>query len=135
MIARQGDWIRIGQLLLRDGKYRGEEVIRPGWVALMRAPAKADPDYGAFVQLATHTTHGSEPYAARDLFAVEGAGGNRLWLVPSLQLAILCTGARAGRDAAWDDARIPNLIIRAARDYVPSAARPGTESSALVPGH
>jgi CubicO group peptidase (beta-lactamase class C family) len=135
MIARQGDWIRIGELLLKDGNYRGAEVIRPGWVTLMRTPAKADPAYGAFVQLATHTAPGSESYAARDVFVVEGAGGNRLWLVPSLQLAILCTGAPAGRDAAWDDARIPNLIVRAARDFVPAAARPGTESSALVPGH
>src|SRR5438270_495684 len=30
LLARQGDWIRIGQLLLRDGNYRGDEVIRPG---------------------------------------------------------------------------------------------------------
>jgi CubicO group peptidase (beta-lactamase class C family) len=136
MIARQGDWIRIGELLLKDGNYRGEEVIRPGWVTLMRAPSKADPGYGAYVQLATHTTApGGEPYVARDVFVVEGTGGNRLWLVPSLQMAILCTGAPAGRDAAWDDARIPNLIIRAARDFVPAAARPGTGVSALVPGH
>jgi CubicO group peptidase (beta-lactamase class C family) len=135
MIARQGDWIRVGELLLKDGNYRGEEVIRPGWVALMRAPSKADPDYGAFVQLATHTAPGGEPYVARDVFVVEGAGGNRLWVVPSLQIAILCTGAPAGRDAAWDDARIPNLVIRAARDFVPAAARPATGVSALVPGH
>jgi CubicO group peptidase (beta-lactamase class C family) len=135
MVARQGDWIRIGELLLKDGNYRGEEVIRPGWVTLMRAPAKADPDYGAFVRLGTQTAATGESYAARDVFVVEGAGGNRLWLVPSLQIAILCTGPPAGRDAAWDDARIPNLIIRAARDFVPAAARPGTESSALVPGH
>jgi CubicO group peptidase (beta-lactamase class C family) len=135
MIARQGDWIRIGELLLRDGNYRGEEIIRPGWVALMRAPSKADPDYGAFVQLAAHTAPGGEGYAARDVFSVAGAGGNRLWLVPSLQIAILCTGAPAGRDAAWDDARIPNLIIRAARDYVPAAAHSGTDVSSLVTGH
>ena len=42
LLARQGDWIRIGQLLLRDGNYRGDEVIRPGWVTLMRTPSRAD---------------------------------------------------------------------------------------------
>ena len=135
MIARQGDWIRIGELLVKDGDYRGEEVIRPGWVTLMRAPAKADPDYGAFVRLGTDTATGAQPYAAHDVFVVEGAGGNRLWLVPSLQIAILCTGPSAGRDAGWDDARIPNLIIRAAHDFQPAAARPGTDISSLVPGH
>jgi CubicO group peptidase (beta-lactamase class C family) len=132
MLAHQGDWIRIGQLLLRDGNYRGAEVIRPGWVRLMRTPTVADPDYGAYVRLAADRASGDEPFAANDMFVVEGAGGNRLWIVPSLQLAILCTGVPAGRDAAWSDSRVPNLIIRAARDYAP-AARPNV--SALVPGH
>src|SRR6516225_7499095 len=31
MLAHQGDWIRVCQLLLRDGNYRGDEVMRPGW--------------------------------------------------------------------------------------------------------
>jgi hypothetical protein len=61
-----------------------------------------------------------------------GAGGNRLWLVPSLQLAILATGPAGGRDAAFDEAHIPNLIIRAARDYVP-AHSPDVHS--MMPGH
>jgi CubicO group peptidase (beta-lactamase class C family) len=135
MLAHQGDWIRVGELLLRDGNYRGDEVIRPGWVALMRAPARSDPQYGAFVRLSSRPSPTQEAYAARDVFVVEGAGANRLWLVPSLQLAILCTGAARARDAAWDDTRVPNLIIRAARDYLPPAAQPGADISSLVPGH
>ena len=135
MLAHQGDWIRIAQLLLRDGNYLGEEVIRPGWVTLLRAPARADPDFGAYVRLAGRPVPGVEPYVADDVFVVEGTGGNRLWLVPSLQIAILCTGAPVGRDGAWSDSRIPNLILRAARDFRPRSARPGAEVSALVPGH
>jgi CubicO group peptidase (beta-lactamase class C family) len=134
MIARQGDWIRVGELLVADGNYRGDEVMRPGWVALMRTPARSDPAFGAYVRLAAKAAPGQEPYATRDVLTVEGAGGNRMWLVPSLQLAIVCTGAPAGRDAAWDDTRVPNLVIRAARDYLPPA-QPGAEVSALVPGH
>ena len=133
LLARQGDWIRIGQLLLRDGNYRGDEVIRPGWVTLMRTPSRADPRYGAYLRLGSPAAPGHEPYAARDLFAVQGEQGNRLWLVPSLQIAILRT-APAGRDASWDDSRVPNLIIRGARDYTPPA-QPGADVSALVPAH
>ncbi len=133
LLARQGDWIRIGELLLGDGNYRGDEVIRPGWVALMRTPSRGDPQYGAYLRLGSPAAPGREPYAARDLFAVQGEGGNRLWLVPSLQIAILRT-APAGRDADWDDSRIPNLIIRGARDYLPPA-QPGADVSALVPAH
>lgn len=135
MIARQGDWIRIGELLLREGNYRGDEVIRPGWVTLMRTPARADPNYGAYVRVATRSLPGEESYVSRDVFVVEGKGGNRLWLVPSLGIAILCTGPAAGRDAAWRDSQIPNLIIRGARDFVPPAAHPGGDISALVPNH
>jgi CubicO group peptidase (beta-lactamase class C family) len=133
LLARQGDWIRIGQLLLRDGNYRGDEVIHPGWVTLMRTPSRGDPRYGAYLRLGSPAAPGREPYAARDLFAVQGEGGNRLWLVPSLQIAIL-RAAPVGRDADWDDSRIPNLIIRGARDYLPPA-QPGADVSALVPAH
>jgi len=135
MLAHQGDWIRVGELLLREGNYRGDEVIRPGWITLMRTPAQSDPHYGAYVRVRWTPAPGEEALAARDVFAVEGEGGNRLWLVPSLQIAILCTGPAAGRDTAWDDARLPNLVIHAARDALPAAAQSGADVSALVPGH
>ena len=134
MLARQGDWIRVAELLLSDGRYQGAEVIRPGWVRLMRTAARSDPDYGAFVRIANKPRAGSESYAARDVFVVEGQGGNRLWLAPAMQIAILCTGAPGGRDPGWDDSRIPNLILRAARDYQPPPPLPG-DINALVPGH
>jgi CubicO group peptidase (beta-lactamase class C family) len=133
MLARQGDWIRVGQLLVSDGRYRGSELMRPGWVALMRAPSPADADHGAFVRVGARVSGGSEPYAAADLFVLDGGPGNRMWMVPSMQLVVLLLGATDGGD--WDDTRIPNLVMRAARDYLPAAARPGADVSALVPGH
>jgi CubicO group peptidase (beta-lactamase class C family) len=135
MFAHQGDWIRVGQLLLRDGNYRGTEVIRPGWVTLMRAPAKSDPDFGSFLRVGMAARPGQEGFAARDVYVVGGRGGNRLWLIPSLHIAVLCTGEAAGRDAAWDETRIPNLIMRGARDYLPPAPAPGSDLSSVVPGH
>ena len=101
----------------------------------MRTPAQSDPRYGAYLRVRWQPAAGSEAPATPDVFAVEGDGGNRLWLVPSLQIAILCTGAPEGRDAAWDDNHVPNLVIRAARDALPAAAQPGADVSALVPGH
>lgn len=134
MLSRQGDWIRIGQLLVRDGNYRGDEVIRPGWIPLMRMPGKADPAYGAYVRIDAGSS-AQETYAARDVFMAGSEGGNRLWLVPSLQIAILCTGALQARDVGWDDGRIPNLIIRALRGAPAIPTRqPGTMSS-VVSGH
>jgi CubicO group peptidase (beta-lactamase class C family) len=122
-------------MLLRDGNYRGDEVIRPGWVTLMRSPAKSDSQYGAYVRVRWPPAAGRELPAARDVFAVEGEGGNRLWLIPSLQIAVLCTGAPSGRDSGWDDNRLPNLVVRAARDALPPAAQPGADLSGIVSGH
>jgi CubicO group peptidase (beta-lactamase class C family) len=120
MLARQGDWVRIAELLVKDGNYRGEEVIRPGWIARMRGKASAP---------------AAEPYAANDLFVVAGNGGNRIWVVPSMHLAIVRMGRLTRHASDWDDSRIPNLIIRSARDYLPPQARPGADISKIVPGH
>jgi CubicO group peptidase (beta-lactamase class C family) len=133
LLARQGDWMRIAELLLKDGNYRGDEVIRPGWVAQMLVPAKGNSNYGAYVRLGARNLAGMEQYATDDVFLLDGGGGNRLWLVPSLQIAILRMGGPPGLD--WDDARIPNLIIRGARDYLPPQAHPGADLSNLVPNH
>lgn len=133
MLARQGDWIRVAELLLGDGNYRGYEIIRPGWVQAMRLPARANHDYGASLRLSAAAAGAKEPYVAPDTYAVDNEGGNRLWLIPSLGIAVLCT-ASAPRGADFDDARIPNLIAGGARDFVPPPARPG-DLSKLVPGH
>lgn len=133
MLARQGDWIRVAELLLGDGNYRGYEIIRPGWVQAMRRPSRADHDYGAYLRLTAAAAGAREPYLAPDTYAVDNEGGSRLWLIPSLQIAVLCT-ASSPRGADFDDARIPNLIVGGARDFVPAAARPGN-LPAIVPGH
>ena len=134
MMARQGDWIRLAELLIKDGNYRGDEVIHPGWIARMLVPAHGNETFGSYIRVGKSNVTGSEPYATEDLFIVEGNGGNRLWLIPSLQMAILRMGPAPERAADWDDARIPNAIIRGARDYkqpVGSAA----DISRIVPGH
>lgn len=135
LISRQGDWIRVGELLLRDGNYRGDELMRPGWIAVMRSPARSDPDFGMFLSLAHRPGPGQETYAARDVFVAGGRDGNRLWVVPSMGIVILRTGSAVQAAAGWDDARIPNLVIRGARDYLPPAALPGADLSSIVPGH
>jgi CubicO group peptidase (beta-lactamase class C family) len=130
--VRQGDWLRVAELLLQNGNYQGDEVIVPRWVPELLQPVKSNTDYGSYLRLGTHPAPGMSPYATSDVFVVEG-GGNRLWLVPSLQIAILRTGGQPASD--WDEGRIPNLIIQGAHDFVPAAARPGADIRQLVPNH
>ncbi|HWG30404.1 MAG TPA: serine hydrolase [Steroidobacteraceae bacterium] len=128
LIARQGDWVRLGELLAEGGRFEGDEVVAPKWVAQMLVPAKGNSSYGSSLKLKAGKA--AEAYALPDVFEVEGRG-NRMWLVPSMSLVILRTGGTLPGD--WDDSRIPNLIIRGARDYVPPP-RPGDLRS-LVPNH
>ncbi len=130
--ARQGDWLRVAELILRNGNYQGDEVIVPRWVPELLKPVPANSNYGSYLRLGAHAEPGMSPYATDDVLVVEG-GSNRLWLVPSLQIAILRTGGQTASD--WDEGRIPNLIIRGAHDFVPPAARPGADIRQLVPNH
>jgi CubicO group peptidase (beta-lactamase class C family) len=130
--ARQGDWLRVGELLLGNGTYQGDEVLVPRWVPELLKPSRTNANYGSYLHLGARAAPGMTPYVTPDVYVVEG-GGNRMWLVPSLQIAILRTGGPVGAD--WDDGRIPNWIINGASDFVPAAARPGSDLRQLVPNH
>jgi CubicO group peptidase (beta-lactamase class C family) len=136
--ARIGDWMRVAHVLVNDGKYEGEQILPPGWVASMTAPSKANPRFGYQVWRSQPFQPGegaSEPYVPDDTFVLEGPGTTRLWLVPSMSLSILHVGSRDKAGPDWDDSRIPNLIVRGASDYVPKAAKSGADISNLVPNH
>lgn len=137
-LVRQGDWMRVAELLLRNGNYQGSEVVAPRWMIQLLQPAATNTDYGSYLRLGMRAERGMTPYAASDVLLLKG-GGNRLWVIPSLQIAILRTAdapaAGPGPPGDWDDGRIPNLIVRGARDFVPPAARPGADLSTIVPNH
>jgi CubicO group peptidase (beta-lactamase class C family) len=130
--ARQGDWLRVAELILHQGNYQGDEVIAPRWVPELLKPVNTNLKYASYLHRGTDTAPGMSPYATDDVLVVEG-GGNQMWLVPSLQMAILRTGS--GLPSDWDEGRIPNLIIRGAHDFIPPAARPGADLRQLVPNH
>lgn len=132
MLARQGDWIRLGELLATNGRYQGDEIVSPKWIPQLLLPVKGNPNYGSYLRLGA-TQSATEPYAAPDAFLVS-SGGYRLWVVPSMQLVILRTGPSL-IGAGWDDSRIPNLIIRGAKDFTPSQGLPGSRLKSLVPNH
>ncbi len=116
------DWARVGEALRTGGVWNGRQVIPQGWVQTMMAPSAANPNYGMMVWLGnvyekerhydprdnTFVTHQSEPFAAPTFF-LDGRHGQRVWVVPSKELVIVRTG-KGHPD--WDDARLPNLLIR-----------------------
>jgi CubicO group peptidase (beta-lactamase class C family) len=119
MLARPGDWMRVAEVLANDGVYLGEEIVRPGWIKQMLTPAHCNRHYGLHMG---PPEPADEPLAAHDMCFIDG-GRYRLWISPSLHLAILRIGDGADR-SDWSNSHIPNLIVGGLRDVAPAAAQP-----------
>ena len=127
--ATPRDFLRLGALLVDDGRFQGRQVLPAGWVARLAETSSANPLYGLQVWagkapagLREYSTgsgvgirHG-EAYLADDVLWMEGGGGRTLWAIPSRGLVIL----RLGRASpSWDASVLPNTILRGLR---PAAA-------------
>jgi len=130
--ARVQDWLRVAALLIADGRFEGKAVVPAGWVERMRRPVSASGTEGFGIELAS-AAHGAEPFADDDVFFVRGPGRWRLWLMPTLKLAVLF-GSQAAATPFWDETRLPNLVIRALAER-PQPRGVGSPLQQLVPGH
>ena len=72
-------------------------------------------------------------FAARDVAWLESAGKQRLWIVPSLRLTILRVGDEPPESKGWDEAMIPDSIIRGASGWQPSAVGEGVDPNKYAP--
>jgi CubicO group peptidase (beta-lactamase class C family) len=84
------NWARLGLLYLRDGVFRGERILPEGFVKFVSTPAPAwkEPVYGGLFWI-----NGNGEYALpRDAYFMAGAGGQRVFIVPSHDLVIVRMG-------------------------------------------
>ena len=124
MWASIRDIVRVGEMLMHKGAFKGSQIIPAGWVDEMIKPSKANVNYGMqlwigkeFVEYRPYdpsttifANYHSEPFQADDVFFLDGLGKKRLYVVPSKSLVILRTGPNSSE---WDDSKLPNLLIRA----------------------
>ena len=139
--ARVQDWMRIAGLLVNDGSFEDTQVVPRGWVAHMRQPLSADGLEGMGVRLPSRAPSAGT-FDAGDLIYLRGNARWRLWMVPSLRLAVLFGApgtaaeprAHAPGESSWDETRLPNLVIEALTDR-PPAQRAESLLQQLVHGH
>jgi CubicO group peptidase (beta-lactamase class C family) len=124
--ARLGDWMRIGEVLANDGVFGGNQLTSPRFVSLMLKPNQRDSRTGFL-------THVGGSFAARDVAWLEASGKQRLWVVPSLRLVILRLGEEPATADGWDEAIIPDNIIRNSRDWQPASAGDGADPKMFAP--
>ncbi|NJK29492.1 MAG: serine hydrolase [Acaryochloris sp. RU_4_1] len=116
LFARSRDWLRVGQLLLQSGKVGNRQIVPTDWIKKMITPSKLEPRYGYHIWLQARTRSvggydkmASESFLATDLFYLDGAHHQRVYVVPSYDLIILRVGESA---QTWDDAVLANTLIR-----------------------
>jgi CubicO group peptidase (beta-lactamase class C family) len=115
------DFAQIGVMMLGGGNYRGRRVLSEHWIRESLKPRVAigtvDPYadyYGYYWYTKTHRIHGRD---VRAHFA-SGNGGNKLYLVPSLDMVVVITSSAYGRGHGQ---RRSQDILRALLDEFVSA--------------
>lgn len=121
-------WLRLALLLLRDGVWDGRRLLPEGFVREVRQPTAQNPHFGLglfvagpYVQRRSWgnpatvplpgVLHG-EPYQADDLFLFDGNANQVVYIVPSEDLVIVRVGERPPRTPEWDNAKLPNGLLR-----------------------
>ncbi|MCB9639531.1 MAG: serine hydrolase [Myxococcales bacterium] len=116
IFATARDWARVGQLLLQEGRFQDEQIVPASWIKQMKQPSPFDPDYGFFLWLGSprgsRQRDRKEPFLANDMIYLDGLFEQRVYVIPSKELVIVRLGENPFR---WDDAFLPNTVIRGLR--------------------
>ncbi|MBL0923118.1 MAG: serine hydrolase [Sphingomonadaceae bacterium] len=123
--ATARDWARIGQLILDEGKVRGRQVVPKEWVAEMVKPAATNANYGLQLWLGSPyvaerkyssssalVAKAAKPFARDGVLFLDGAVGQRVYIVPSEKLVIVRIGQSS---MSWDDSELPNRVLAGLR--------------------
>jgi CubicO group peptidase (beta-lactamase class C family) len=124
--ARLGDWMRIGEVLANNGVFEGNQLTPPHYVGLMLKPTYPNSPMGFFTRV-------GGAFATHDVAWLESAGKQRLWIVPSLRLTILRVGAEPPESRGWDEALIPDSIIRSVSTWQPAKVGEGVDPKKYAP--
>jgi CubicO group peptidase (beta-lactamase class C family) len=118
---RARDWLRVGIMIDHKGRFDGREVLPAAWIKTQTSPSALNPNYGILTWIGSpwsalrpygprtpqKVIH-SAPYLAPDLVFFDGFGGQRVYIVPSLDLVIVRIGEPS---FTFDDSILPNTII------------------------
>jgi len=118
------NWIRIGMLLNRHGRFGGQQVVSEAWIEEMMKPAPHNPNYGFNLWIGSpfsgRRLHSAVlnvyreitgPFAVSEVYFMEASGNGRLYFVPSKDVVIVRFGRRIA-DQEWDDGRTVNTVLR-----------------------
>ena len=102
---------RLGQLMMRNGRWKGTEVLDKGWVRDAVEPSSTNPGYGYMFWLNESDSyiaptvysrderdHRPIESAPHDLYFMAGIQQQRTWVIPSLDMVVVRVGGSGDRD-------------------------------------
>ena len=98
---RSTDMLRFGYLLLRQGKWKKEQVVPVEYVRKATSASPYNSHYNYSLQFNVNT-NGEIKELPRDAFWKAGSGGHCLFVVPSLDLVVWKLGGRDGQYSSSD---------------------------------
>jgi CubicO group peptidase (beta-lactamase class C family) len=119
--ARLSDWMRVGALIANHGVFEGNQFSPPDFARLMLTPTHRDSPRAVFLRV-------DGRFATHDVVRLEASGKQRLWMIPSLKLVILRAGGEPAAEQGWDEAMIPDSIIRGMREWAPASTGAGSQA-------
>ena len=88
--ATARDWAKFGTLYLNKGNWNGEQLFDESWIKYISTPTQnSNGDYGAHFWL---NAGGYYKDAPKDLYSCNGYQGQRVFIIPSLELVIVRLG-------------------------------------------
>ena len=91
------DMARLGELMLRKGTWGDKQVIPADWVEESIKPATTFPDGGGYGYMWWRDVDSTCPEAYRGAFAAHGMFGQRITVLPALDMVIAHKSARNGK--------------------------------------
>ncbi|AWH72692.1 serine hydrolase [Dokdonia sp. Dokd-P16] len=110
--AQAEDWMIIGQLLLQNGEWRGEQVIPKKWISKMLTQSTLERDYGYQIWLNYESGGNREkdrtsPFLAKN-FLIDGTHNQEVMVVPQEEIVLVRIGEKP---ASWDESFMINKIL------------------------
>ena len=119
--ASASDWLRVGELVRNHGKVGKKQVVAAGWVAAVTAASPINPNFGMnfwrgtpyvavrrYAKAVPMTVAAARPFGRDDVVFIDGAGGQRVYVVASAGLTIV----RIGKPSLnWDDSELVNRVL------------------------
>ena len=103
MYASARDWARLGQFCLQQGQWNGKQLLPVDWLRYSTTPTHTNPknNYGAHFWLNADPIDKQQqrtwPSLPPDTFSMNGFQGQRVVIVPSMDLVVVRLGFSGGK--------------------------------------